>query len=289
MKTLYLIDVSGFIYRAYYALPAVTRTDGAPIGAVLGFCSMMLKLRERICQHSNNALWAGAFDVSRKNFRHEIDPSYKSNRKEVPEDLQHQFSIIRQATTAFNCPIIEKAGFEADDIIATYSKITKTKGIRIVIISSDKDLMQLYDENTLIFNPVKEKWVTENDILDKFGVHAEKVIEVQALAGDPSDGIIGIPGIGVKIAAELINKFGSLDLLLNNIHVIPQKKRRELLTKYANLAILAKKLVTLRSDIEIDFNEEKLEFPMKIDKETLSDFFEAQEFKNLLKRLNNLT
>ena len=292
MKTLYIIDISGFIFRAFYALPPLTRSDGTPVGAVFGFCNMMLKLRDLIKERSgNDALWVGAFDVSRRNFRNDIDENYKSNRKETPIDLVPQFSIIKEAVSAFGCHILEKEGFEADDIIATCTKEAQKKDINVVIVSSDKDLMQLYDNSTLIFDPMKNKWISIEDIENKFGVLPNKIVDVQALAGDTSDGIQGVPGIGIKTAAELIKKFGSLEMLLSNVHTITQKKRKETLEQFSQSARTAKLLVSLRNDVDvkIDFDEMKFHSDFSSDLvNNLKLFFEKQEFSGLLKKITSI-
>ncbi|GHS94497.1 hypothetical protein AGMMS49949_08370 [Alphaproteobacteria bacterium] len=291
MKMLYLIDVSGFIFRAFYALPPLVRPDGTPVGAVLGFCTMLLKLRDQILERSGGeALWCGAFDVSRTNFRQSLDPSYKANRKDVPPELIPQFALIREACEAFGCPVKEAPGFEADDVIASYvKKVRKNKG-NCVVVSSDKDLMQLHGEGVEIFDPMKAKWIQPTDILEKFGVEAKDVVDVQALAGDPSDGVVGVPGIGVKTAAELIRQFGSLEVLLANAHTLSQTRRRALLKDYAESALLAKKLVTLYSDLDFPLDEASLQFPLKLSEEqckTLSSFLERQGFTALKTKILN--
>lgn len=294
MKTLYLIDASGFIFRAFYALPSLTRPDGTPVGAVFGFCNMLLKLRDIILEKSayqEKILWAGIFDVARHNFRHEIDPLYKANRGETPEELIPQFSLIREACQAFGCPVKEVPHFEADDVIASYAQKALQNNIATVIVSSDKDLMQLYKNGIEIYDPMKSKWILEKDIYDKFGVEPEKVVDVQALAGDTSDGITGIPGIGIKTAAELIKQFGSLEVLLNHAHTLPQKRRRELLITYADQARTAKKLVTLRSDVKVALDENDLQFHALLtpeDRKRIADFCSEQGFLELKKRFKDL-
>lgn len=290
MNKIYIIDISGYIFRAYYAMPQLTRTDGTPVGAVFGFCNMLLKLKEIIRKHAKDSsvLWAGAFDVSRETFRNTIDPSYKANRDAAPQDLIPQFGLIREACNAFDCPVIEKKGFEADDIIATLTKMALDQDINVVIVSSDKDLMQLFRPNVEIFDPMKEIWISEANILDKFGVTPEKITDVQALAGDTSDGITGVFGIGIKTAAELINKFGDLETLLDNIHTITQKKRKEALLKYADNARIAKRLVSLADDVDIIFNSDSLKFHYENSIETenkIISFCEEQNFMGLIKKI----
>ena len=210
----YLIDGSGYIFRAYYALPPLTRkSDGLPTGAVSGFCNMLFKLLEDSKSDNNKekpSHFAVIFDSARKNFRNEIYSDYKGNRSDAPEDLIPQFEYIRKSVLAFNLPSIELLNYEADDLIATYSEQIIEKGAKVTIVSSDKDLMQLYKKNIRIYDPMKNKFINEEDILLKFGVKPDKVIDVQSLAGDSSDNVPGVAGIGIKTAAELINTYGTL-------------------------------------------------------------------------------
>ena len=207
----YLIDGSGYIFRAYYALPPLSRkSDGLPTGAVSGFCSMLFKLLEET--RSDNSIhkpthFAVIFDSARKNFRNEIYSEYKANRSEAPEDLIPQFEYIRTSVEAFNLPSIELLNYEADDLIATYVKKIIKAGAKATIISSDKDLMQLVSDNTRLYDPMKSKVLGEKEVIEKFGVKPNQVIDVQSLAGDSSDNIPGVPGIGIKTASELINKY----------------------------------------------------------------------------------
>ena len=226
----YLIDGSGYIFRAYYALPPLTRkSDGLPTGAVSGFCNMLFKLLEDSKSNENKhkpTHFAVIFDSARKNFRNEIYSDYKGNRSDAPDDLIPQFEYIRKSVLAFNLPSIELLNYEADDLIATYSEQILKLGGKVTIVSSDKDLMQLYKKNIRIYDPMKNKFVNEEDIKNKFGVGAEKVIDVQSLAGDSSDNVPGVPGIGVKTAAELITNFGTLENLLKNASQIKQNKKK---------------------------------------------------------------
>jgi len=227
----YLVDGSGYIFRAYYALPPLSRKiDGLPTGAVSGFCSMLFKLLEDSKSNENNQKpthFAVIFDSARKNFRNEIYSEYKANRSEAPEDLVPQFEYIRKSVEAFNLPSVELINYEADDLIATYVEQILKKGAKVTIISSDKDLMQLYKKNVRIYDPMKNKFILQEDVLNKFGVLPNKVIDVQALAGDSSDNVPGVPGIGVKTASELINKYGSLEKLLRKIQQWPGVSRTE--------------------------------------------------------------
>ena len=281
----YLIDGSGYIFRAYYALPPLTRkSDGLPVGAVSGFCSMLFKLLEDSKSNENlqkPTHFAVIFDAARKTFRNEIYSDYKANRSEAPDDLAPQFEYIRKSVVAFNLPSVDLPNYEADDLIATYAEQILAKGAKVTIVSSDKDLMQLYRKDVRIFDPMKNKFITSEDIVTKFGVGPEKVIDVQSLAGDSSDNVPGVPGIGVKTAAELINKYGTLEKLLDNAQEIKQNKRRETLIENKDKAIISKKLVTLMKDAPVERKIE--EFHLKeIDKDKLYKFLREMEFNRLL-------
>ena len=281
----YLIDGSGYIFRAYYALPPLTRkSDGLPTGAVSGFCSMLFKLLEDSKSNQNlqkPTHFAVIFDSARKTFRNEIYSDYKANRAEAPDDLAPQFEYIRKSVLAFNLPSVELINYEADDLIATYTdKILKSGG-KVTIVSSDKDLMQLYKKNVRIYDPMKNKFITEDDVKKKFGVDSSKVIDVQALAGDSSDNVPGVPGIGVKTAAELINKYGNLETLLKSASEIKQNKRRESLIENKDKALISKKLVTLKHNAPVD--KDLKDFELKqIDKDKLYTFLREMEFNRLL-------
>ena len=281
----YLIDGSGYIFRAYYALPPLSRkSDGLPTGAVSGFCSMLFKLLEDSKSKENlqkPTHFAVIFDSARKTFRNEIYSDYKANRSEAPEDLAPQFEYIRKSVLAFNLPSVELINYEADDLIATYVDKILRKGAKATIVSSDKDLMQLYKKNVRIFDPMKNKFISNEDVKNKFGVGPEKVIDVQALAGDSSDNVPGVPGIGVKTAAELINKYGNLENLLKSATEIKQNKRRETIIENKNKALISKKLVTLKHDAPTDRDLNEFELK-KIDKEKLYKFLREMEFNRLL-------
>ena len=281
----YLIDGSGYIFRAYYALPPLTRkSDGLPTGAVSGFCSMLFKLLEDSKSNENlqkPTHFAVIFDSARKTFRNEIYSDYKANRSEAPDDLAPQFEYIRKSVLAFNLPSVDLLNYEADDLIATYVDQILKAGAKVTIVSSDKDLMQLYKKGVRIFDPMKNKFINEDDVFKKFGVDASKVIDVQALAGDSSDNVPGVPGIGVKTAAELINKYGTLEKLLKSTHEIKQNKRRETLIENQDKALISKELVTLKHDAPVD--RELTEFKLKeIDKDKLYEFLREMEFNRLL-------
>ena len=281
----YLIDGSGYIFRAYYALPPLSRkSDGMPTGAVSGFCSMLFKLLEDSKSNENKhkpTHFAVIFDSARKNFRNEIYSDYKANRSDAPDDLIPQFEFIRQSVKAFNLPSIELINYEADDLIATYVEEILKEGAKATIVSSDKDLMQLYKKNIRIYDPMKNKFISNEDVNNKFGVNPDKVIDVQALAGDSSDNVPGVPGIGVKTAAELINQYGNLENLLKNADKIKQNKRRETLIQNKDKAIISKKLVTLKNDVPV--KNKISEFELKeIDKNKLYSFLRDMEFNRLL-------
>ncbi len=281
----YLIDGSGYIFRAYYALPPLSRkSDGMPTGAVNGFCNMLFKLLEDSKSEDNKdkpTHFAVIFDSARKNFRNEIYSEYKANRDDAPDDLIPQFDFIRKSVQAFNLPSIELINYEADDLIATYSEQIIKKGGKVTIVSSDKDLMQLFKKNIRIYDPMKNKFISNEDVEKKFGVSPDKVIDVQALAGDSSDNVPGVPGIGVKTAAELIKEYKTLENLLSNADKIKQNKRRETLLENKNKAIISKKLVTLKKDVPI--KDDVADFKLKeIDKDKLYNFLREMEFNRLL-------
>ena len=286
----YLVDGSGYIFRAYYALPPLSRkSDGLPTGAVSGFSSMLFKLLEEVrSDDSKNkpTHFAVIFDSARKNFRNEIYKDYKANRSEAPDDLAPQFEYIRKAVKAFNLPSIEQINYEADDLIATYAKQIINLGAKVTIISSDKDLMQLVSNKIRLFDPMKSKVIGEKEVIEKFGVKPSQVIDVQSLAGDSSDNIPGVPGIGIKTASELINKFKTLENLLNKAGDIPQKKRKETLINNKNLALISKKLVTLKDDVPIQNKIETFDIK-KIDKNKLYEFLREMEFNRLLSQAIN--
>jgi len=283
--TYFLIDASGYIFRAYYALAysgggSMTNPEGTPVSAVYGFTNMLIKLFK---EHSDAKIVA-IFDAARANFRNDIYEDYKANRDDTPEDLKPQFPIIREAAEAFGLPAIQLEGFEADDLIATYAKQAAAMGATVKIISSDKDLMQLVDDNIVMFDPMKNNVVDAAGVAEKFGVTPEKVIDVQSLCGDATDNVPGVPGIGIKTAAQLINEYDTLENLLENAEKIKQPKRRQLLIDHADMARISKKLVTLAQDVPVpaplsDFKQFDPAVP------ALQAFLEKQGFKSLLSRL----
>ncbi|WP_019219253.1 DNA polymerase I [Bartonella florencae] len=289
---LFLVDGSGYIFRAYYALPPLKRKkDGLPVGAVAGFCNMLWKL---LCDARNTATgvvpthFAVIFDYSSDTFRKQIYPQYKANRETPPEDLIPQFALIRQATKAFNLPCIEKEGFEADDLIATYATLATKAGAKTTIISSDKDLMQLVNADVSLYDSMKDKHIGISQVVERWGVAPEKMVDLQALIGDATDNVPGIPGIGPKIAAQLLDQFGSLDLLLQQVTEIKQIKRRENIQTYSEQAKISRELVRLKKDVPInnDLNDFILE-PQ--DGPRLIAFLKAMEFSTLTRRVAEAT
>ena len=284
----YLIDGSGYIFRAYYALPPLSRkSDGLPTGAVNGFCTMLYKLLEDVrSDDSKNkpTHFVVIFDSAKKNFRNEIYEDYKANRTEAPEDLVPQFEYIRKSVEAFNVASAEMLNYEADDLIATYTEQIQKKGARVTIISADKDLMQLVKPGVRLYDPMKSKVLGNKEVKEKFGVEPNRVIDVQALAGDSSDNIPGVPGIGIKTAAELINKYKSLEKLLEKANEIPQNKRRETILQNKDKAFLSRKLVELKIDVPVKQKLETFELK-KIDKQKLYDFLREMEFNRLLSQV----
>ena len=249
----YLIDGSGYIFRAYHALPPLTRpSDGLPVGAVHGFCAMLWKLLRETGELAPPTHIAVIFDYSAKTFRSDLFDGYKANRPEPPGDLIPQFPLVSDAVRAFNVACIEREGYEADDIIATYAIQAVEAGADVTIVSSDKDLMQLVQPGILMYDTMKNKAIGEAEVIERFGVPPSKVVEVQALIGDSSDNVPGVPGIGVKTAALLINEFGDLETLLARAGEIKQEKRRESLITFADQARLSKTLVILDCHVPLD-------------------------------------
>ncbi|HXP76871.1 MAG TPA: DNA polymerase I [Stellaceae bacterium] len=281
LKHVYLVDGSGYIFRAYHALPPLTRPDGKPVGAVLGFTNIMLKfLRETDADHI-----AVVFDASQRTFRNRIYEAYKAHRPETPEDLVPQFALVREATDAMNVARIEQVDYEADDLIAAYAKAAVKAGATVTIVSSDKDLMQLVSDKVEMFDPIKQKPIGPAEVREKFGVGPEQVIEVQALIGDSVDNVPGVPGIGVKTAAELIGAYGTLENLLQHAEEIKQPKRRQNLIEFAEQARISKKLVTLDADVPLPLPLDDLAV-RPLDGKKLGAFLQEQNFRSLLNRLD---
>ncbi len=282
---LQLIDGSGFIFRAFHALPPLTRkSDGLPIGAVAGFCNMLYKQVEDNVGHDAPTHVAVIFDAKGKTFRSEIYPAYKANRPPAPEDLVPQFPLIRDATRAFNLPCIEMDGFEADDIIATYAAQARDAGGRVTIISSDKDLMQLVGGGVEMLDPMKNKRIGLEEVEAKFGVGPDRVVDVQALAGDSVDNVPGAPGIGIKTAALLINEYGDLETLLARAEEIKQPKRRQTLVEKADQVRISRELVLLRQDLDMPEAIEDFEL-REPEADALLPFLAEMEFRTLTNRV----
>jgi DNA polymerase-1 len=279
-RHVYLVDGSGYIFRAFHALPPMTRPDGTPVNAVYGFTSMLLKLREE----TDADCVVVVFDSARRNFRNEIYADYKAHRPETPEELVPQFALIRDAARALGLPSVEQNGFEADDLIATYARMAAARGAEVTIVSSDKDLMQLVGGTVTMFDPVKARKIGPDEVRERFGVGPDKVVEVQALAGDSTDNVPGVPGIGVKTAAELINQYGDLETLLARASEIRQPKRRENLIANADKARISRELVKLKDDIDVKASLESLMLK-PAEREPLVAFLEEQGFKSLIARL----
>jgi DNA polymerase I len=281
----YLIDGSGYIFRAFHALPPLTRpSDGLPVGAVHGFCAMLWKLLQDARKGTGPTHLAVIFDASEKTFRNEIYKDYKAHRPPAPEELVPQFPLIRDAVKAFNIACIEQDGFEADDLIATYAKQVVAAGGDATIVSSDKDLMQLIQPGIVMLDTMKNRTIGPDEVRERFGVPPEKVVDVQALAGDSTDNIPGVPGIGVKTAAELINEYGDLETLLARAGEIKQPKRRERLTEFAIQARLSLDLVTLKQDVPVVVPVERLGV-RDPSPDALLGFLREMEFSTLTKRI----
>ncbi len=274
-----LIDGYGFVFRAYHSLPPLNRGDGTPVGAVYGFTNMLIKLLANLdVSHA-----AVVFDSGSKTFRNEIFPAYKANRPPCPEDLKPQFSIVREAAESLNLAVLEKINFEADDIIATMAKRFSALGKQVLIVSSDKDLMQLVDDNVFMYDAMKNKMIGVAQVKEKFAVGPEQVLDVLSLMGDASDNVPGVRGIGPKTAAELIIEYGTLENLLENLDKIKQEKRRQMLLDGSENAKLSKILITLKEDVELGITEEDLRVKA-IDGKKFVEFLEAQGFRSLALR-----
>jgi DNA polymerase-1 len=281
----YLIDGSGYIFRAFHALPPLTRkSDGLPTGAVHGFCGMLWKLIQDSRKSSGPTHTAVIFDHSEKTFRNEIYQDYKAHRPPAPEELVPQFGLIRDAVKAFNIACLEQEGYEADDLIATYAKQVLAAGGDVTIVSSDKDLMQLVGPGVTMLDTMKNRSIGPDEVRERFGVPPEKVVDVQALAGDSTDNVPGVPGIGVKTAAELINEYGDLDTLLARAGEIRQAKRRERLQEFALQARLSRELVRLKDDVPLTVPVEQLGL-QEPDAGTLLGFLREMEFSTLTRRI----
>jgi len=281
----YLVDGSGYIFRAYHALPPLTRkSDGLPIGAVSGFCNMLFKLLADARDEYDPTHLAVIFDHSSKSFRNDLYPEYKAQRPEPPEDLVPQFPLMRDAVRAFSVACVEMEGFEADDLIATYAREAERRGAEEMIVSSDKDLMQLVSDRVRLLDTMKNKTIGREEVFEKFGAAPDKVIDVQALAGDSIDNVPGVPGVGVKTAAQLIEEYGDLETLLQRAEEIKQPKRRENLVAHAENARISKTLVTLKDDVDAETPIDDFTLPA-LDAEKLLAFLDEMEFNTLRRRV----
>ena len=282
LRHLVLIDASSFIFRAYHAIRPLTSPDGTPVNAVFGFTQMLMKqLDDMEPKHV-----AVIFDVARVTFRNDLSPEYKANRPDPPDDLIPQFALVRDATRAFNLDCIEAPGFEADDLIATYTHHALQTEATVTIVSSDKDLMQLVSDRVRMYDSIKNRFIGINEVKEKFGVPPEKVVDVQALAGDSTDNVPGVPGIGIKTAAQLINEYGELDTLLARASEIKQTKRRENLLTHADQARLSRELVRLRKDVPLEVPIENLG-RRPVDRDRLMHFLSGLNFKAIIDRIQH--
>ena len=284
MQHVFLVDGSGFIFRAFHALPPMTRPDGTPVNAVYGFTQMVMKL----VQDTDADHVAVIFDRARKTFRSDIYPDYKAHRPPPPDELIPQFDLVREATRALNVACVDMDGFEADDLIATYARQAEEKGAKVTIVSSDKDLMQMVGGNIIMYDAMRNREIGPDQVVEKFGVGPDKVIDVQSLAGDSADNVPGVPGIGVKTAALLVEEYGDLDSILAHADEIKQPKRRQALIEQADQARVSRELVTLRTDVAVPVPLES--FAVKeIEPKTLLAFLKEQAFKSMLSRLESET
>src|SRR2546421_9471460 len=281
----FLVDGSGYIFRAYHALPPLNRkSDGLQVNAVLGFCNMLWKLLREMPEDNRPTHLAIVFDKSEITFRNKLYPDYKAHRPPAPDDLIPQFAFIREAVRAFDLPCLEQGGFEADDLIATYVRQACQRGASATIVSSDKDLMQLVTDCVTMYDTMKDRRIGIPEVIEKFGVPPEKVVEVQALAGDSTDNVPGVPGIGVKTAAQLIVEYGDLEQLLFRAGEIKQPKRREALIEHSEKARISRQLVLLddKVDLEVPLDDLAVHEP---DARKLIAFLKAMEFSTLTRRV----
>src|SRR5438093_3857666 len=281
----FLVDGSSYIFRAYHALPPLNRkSDGLQVNAVLGFCNMLWKLLREMPEDNRPTPLAIVFDKSEITFRNKLYPDYKAHRPPAPDDLIPQFALIREAVRAFDLPCLEQVGFEADDLIATYARIAGERGATTTIVSSDTDLLQLVTDKVVMFDTMKDRRIGIPEVIEKFGVPPEKVVEVQALAGDSTDNVPGVPGIGVKTAAQLIIEYGDLEQLLFRAGEIKQPKRREALIENAEKARISRQLVLLddKVDLEVPLDDLAVHEP---DARKLIAFLKAMEFSTLTRRV----
>jgi len=277
---LVLVDGSGFLFRAFHALPPMSSPDGVPVNAVFGFTNMLMRLlRDHVGTHL-----AVIFDAGRKTFRTDMYPQYKAHRPEPPEDMRPQFALVRRATEAFNIPAIELPGWEADDLLASYAKAVVAAGGRCTIVSSDKDLMQLVRPGVELLEPMKQKVIREAEVEAKFGVAPDRVVDVQALMGDSTDNVPGVPGIGPKGAAQLVQEYGSLEAILAAAEGMKPSKRRQSLIDHADAARMSLRLVTLDEDVELPRPIDELNCCEPVN-EDLRDWLETMGFHSIIQRM----
>ncbi|MDA0662136.1 MAG: DNA polymerase I [Proteobacteria bacterium] len=281
-KHVFLIDGSGFIFRAFHALPPMTRPDGTPVNAVYGFTNMLMKLME----DTDADHIAVIFDAARKTFRSDIYPAYKAQRPPPPEDLVPQFDLIKALVEAFNVPSVQMDGYEADDLIATYARLARERGADVTIVSSDKDLMQLVTDKVTMLDTMKNVEIGPEGVVAKFGVGPDKVVEVQALSGDSVDNVPGVPGIGIKTAAQLILEYGDLETLLARAPEIKQTKRRENLIEFAEQARISRRLVQLKNDVPVDRDLDSFAL-QDLDVDRVTAFLREQGFKSVVARIES--
>src|SRR3954467_9266773 len=281
----FLVDGSSYIFRAYHALPPLNRkSDGLQVNAVLGFCNMLWKLLREMPEDNRPTHLAIVFDKSEVTFRNKLYPDYKAHRPPAPDDLIPQFAFIREAVRAFDLPCLEQAGYEADDLIATYVAEACERGATATIVSSDKDLMQLVTDCVTMYDTMKDRRIGIAEVIEKFGVPPEKVVDVQALAGDSTDNVPGVPGIGIKTAAQLIVEYGDLEQLLFRATEIKQPKRREALIENADKARISRQLVLLDAHVKLDVPLDELAVH-EPDARKLIAFLKAMEFSTLTRRV----
>src|SRR5437660_4772515 len=277
----FLVDGSSYIFRAYHALPPLNRkSDGLQVNAVLGFCNMLWKLLRDMKPEERPTHLAVVFDKSEKTFRTEMYSEYKANRTEPPDDLRPQFPLIRAAVRAFELPCLEQIGFEADDLIATYVRQACEAGASATIVASDKDLMQLVNDCVIMYDTMKDRRIGIPEVIEKFGVPPEKLVEVQALIGDSTDNVPGVPGIGIKTAAQLIGEYGDLETLLARAGEIKQEKRRQSMIEHADQSRLLKRVITLDANVKLDVPLADLAVHDP-DYRRLVAFLKAMEFSSL--------
>lgn len=275
-----LVDGSGFIHRAFHAIPKMNRKDGFPTNAIYGFTNMLMKLRSKM-EASHGAI---VFDVSRNNYRNEIYPEYKANRGDTPEEFIPQFPVLREVASLFGYKVLEKEGYEADDIIATICSVLNRRNYKSTIISSDKDLYQLITENIDYFDPVKDKFITQKEVIAKFGVESDKVVSVQSLIGDPTDNIPGVRGIGPVTAAKLVNKYGSLRGIFNNIQELPLNQSSLLIGDSKEKAIVSYRLALLNRKVPLGIKFKDLKIK-PINKKVIIDFLKEYEMNSLIRKM----